>query len=91
MKIFHVCILNHFSCVRLCNLWTVACQAPLSMGFSKQEYWSGFPSPTPGDLPNSGMEHTSLMSSALALAGSLPLAPPTSDLDKSDGTGKFYT
>ena len=39
------------------------------MGFSKQEYWSGFPSPTPGDLPNSGMEHTSLMSSALALAG----------------------
>ena len=32
--------------------WTVACQAPLSMGFSRQEYWSGLPFPSPGDLPN---------------------------------------
>ena len=36
--------------------WTVARQAPLSMGFSRQEYWSGLPFPSPGDLPNSGME-----------------------------------
>ena len=36
--------------------WTVACQAPLSMGFSRQEYWSGLQFPSPGDLPNSGME-----------------------------------
>ena len=36
--------------------WTVACQAPLSMGLSRQEYWSGLPFPTPGDLPNPGME-----------------------------------
>ena len=36
--------------------WTVACQAPLSMGFSKQEYWSGLPCPSPGDLPNPGIE-----------------------------------
>jgi len=40
--------------------WTVACQAPLSMGFSRQEYWSGLPCPPPGDLPDPGIEHTSL-------------------------------
>ena len=36
--------------------WTVACQAPLSMGFSRQEYWSGLPSPSPGDLPGPGID-----------------------------------
>ena len=36
--------------------WTVALQAPLSMGFSRQEYWSGLPFPSPGDLPNPGIE-----------------------------------
>ena len=36
--------------------WTVAHRAPLSMGFSRQEYWSGLPCPSPGDLPNSGIE-----------------------------------
>ena len=36
--------------------WTVAYQAPLSMGFSMQEYWSGLPFPSPGDLPNPGIE-----------------------------------
>ena len=36
--------------------WTVACQAPLSMEFSRQEYWSGLPLPSPGDLPNPGVE-----------------------------------
>ena len=36
--------------------WTVACQAPLSMGFSRQEYWSGLPFPSPGDLPNPGIK-----------------------------------
>ena len=43
-----------------------ACQAPLSMGFSRQEYWSGFPCPPPEDLPDLGTEATSLMSPALA-------------------------
>ena len=38
------------------TLATVACQAPLSMRFSRQEYWSELPFPSPGDLPNSGME-----------------------------------
>ena len=46
--------------------WTIAHQAPLLMGFSKQEYWSGLPFPSPGDLPNPGMEPMSLMSPALA-------------------------
>ena len=37
--------------------WTVAYQAPLSMGFSRQEYWSGLPFPSPGKIPNPGIEH----------------------------------
>ena len=41
------------------NLWTVACQAPLPMGFSRQEYRSGFPCPPPGDLPDLGIEPAS--------------------------------
>ena len=46
--------------------WTVAYQAPLSLGFSRQEYWSGLPFPSPGDLPDPGIEPASLMSPALA-------------------------
>ena len=45
--------------------WTVARQAPLSMGFSMQEYWRGLPCPSPGDLPDSETEPTSLVSPAL--------------------------
>ena len=49
-----------FSRVRLfVTPWTVALQAPLSMGFPRQEYWSGLPFPSPGDLPNPGMEPAS--------------------------------
>ena len=49
------CMLSHFNRVLLfVTLWTIACQAPLSMGFSRQEYWSGLPCPPPGDLPNPG-------------------------------------
>ena len=46
--------------------WTVAHQASLLMGFSRQEYWSGLPFPPPGDLPDEGIELTSLVSPALA-------------------------
>ena len=46
--------------------WTVARQAPLSWQFSRQEYWSGLPFPTPGDLPDPGIEPMSPVSSALA-------------------------
>ena len=53
------------------TLWTVACQAPLSMGFSRREYWSGLPFPSPKDLPNPGIKPASLKS--LALAGGVVL------------------
>ena len=62
-----VCVLSHFSRVRLfATLWTVPHQAPLSMRFPRQEYWSGLPCPPLGDLPNPGIEPMSLMSPALA-------------------------
>ena len=62
-----MCVLSHFNHVRLSvTPWTVAHQVPLSMGFCRQEYWSGLPCPSPGDLPDPGMEPTSLMSLALA-------------------------
>ena len=48
------------------TLWTIAHQAPLPMGFSRKEYWSGLPGPTPGDLSSPGIEPVSLMSPALA-------------------------
>ena len=44
------------SCLTLVTPWTAACQAPLSMGFSRQEYCSGLPFPSPGDLPDPGIE-----------------------------------
>ena len=44
------------SCPALAILWTIACQAPLSMGLSRQEYWSGLTFPSPGDLPRPGIE-----------------------------------
>ena len=62
--LFCVCMLNH---VRLfATLQTVAHQAPLSMGFSRREYWRVLPCPPPGDLPDSGVEPMSLMTPALA-------------------------
>ena len=58
---------SHFGRVQLfVTLCSVACQAPRSMGFSKQEYWSGLPFPSPGDLPDPGTELASLTSPALA-------------------------
>ena len=54
--------------------WTVACQAPLSMGLSRQQYWSGLPFPTSGDLSNPGMETASPVS--LALTGRFFITVP---------------
>ena len=63
----HVCMLSCFSHVQLVATQLAAArQAPLSMGLSKQEYWSGLPCPPPGDRPNSGIETETLMSPALA-------------------------
>ena len=54
-------LLSRFSHVQLfATLWTVAHQAPLSMGFSRQEYWDGLPCPPPGDLPDPGVETASV-------------------------------
>ena len=65
--ILHAYMLSHFSPVQLfVTLWTVAHQSPLSMGFSRQEYWSGLPCPPPGNLPHPGIELASLMSPALS-------------------------
>ena len=59
--------MGHFSGIQLFVIpWTVSCKAPLSMGFSRQEYWSGLPCPPPGDFPDPGIEPMSLMSPALA-------------------------
>ena len=60
-------MLSHFSHVRLFVIpWTVACQAPLSLGFSKQGYGSGLPCPPPEDIPGPGTEPASLTSLASA-------------------------
>ena len=70
-----VCV-KSLSRVRLfATPWTVARQAPLSMGFSRPEYWSGLPCPPPGDLPNPGIKPTSLRLLHWQV-DSLPLAPP---------------
>ena len=62
---------------QLCaTLWTVACQTPLSMGFSRQDHWSGLPCPPAGDLPN-----PSLLRPLYWQAGSLPLVPPGKPCD----------
>ena len=61
-----VCVLSHFSHGQLfATLWTVACQALLSMGFSRQEHWSWLQCPPPGDLPYLGIKCASHMSPAL--------------------------
>ena len=60
----HAQLLSHVQL--FVTLWTVACLAPLSMGFFMQKYWSGLPCPIPGDLPNPGIQRTSLVSPALA-------------------------
>ena len=69
------------------TLWTGADQAPLSMGFSRQEYLSGLPCPSPGDLSDPGIEPESPVSLAL-LADSLPAEP--SEKPKGFPTGEAY-
>ena len=64
------------SCVQLfVTPWTVAYQVPPSMGFSRQEYWSVLPFPSPGDLPNPGIEPGSPAFQADALPSELPGKP----------------
>ena len=78
-----VCVCESLSHVLLFGTpWNVACQAPLSMGFSRQEYCSGLPFPSPGDLPDPGVEPGTL---ALQ-ADSLPSEPP----GKTQGTAWLH-
>ena len=63
-------------CPTLVTPWTVAHQAPLSMGFSRQEYWSGLPFPPPGDLPNPGIKPRSPALQADSLPTELQGKPP---------------
>ena len=60
------------SCLTLATPWTLASQVPLPMGFSRQEYWSGLPFPSPGDLLDPGIEPRSPTLQADALATELP-------------------
>ena len=72
-----MCVLICFSCVWLFStLWTIACQAPLSVGFSRQEYWSGLPCLPPGGFPNPGFEPASFLCLLHWQVGSLQLALP---------------
>ena len=87
LKIFYwmawcFCIMWRLCCAELLSsvklfatLWTVARQAPLSMGFSRQEYWSGLPCPPPGDLPKSGIETRSTILQADSLPSEAPRKP----------------
>ena len=69
----HVCMISHFSCVQpFVILWTGACQAPLSKGFSRQEYWNGLLFLSPEDLSDSGIEP----GSPALQADYLPPEPP---------------
>ena len=69
-----MCVLVVELCQTLCNPMYYSCQAPLSMEFSRQEYWSGLPCPSPGDLPDSGIEPTTAASPVLQ-EDSLVLSP----------------
>ena len=71
LSFYVACVLGHVQL--FANPWTVARQTSLSMEFPRQEYWSGLPSPSPGDLPDSGMEPTSPVSPALQ-SDPLPLS-----------------
>ena len=75
--------MKSLGCVRhFATAWTVACQAPLSIGFSRQEYWSGLPFPSPGDLPNPGIEP----GSPTLHTDSLTCEPPGKSAPKPGGT-----
>ena len=79
----YVLCAQSLSCVRVFAMpWTVAHKAPLSMGFSRQEYWSGLPCPPPGGLPNPGIEPKSPPLQAV----SLPSEPPGKE-SPCEGTG----
>ena len=83
----HACMLSHFNRVQLfATLWTIANQTPLSMGFSRQEHWSGLPCFLPGELPDSGMESHLL---CLLYWQAAPPEKPCIFLSSQKGKGQF--
>ena len=95
MNTIFACLLSHFSCVRLfVTLWIVDHQAPLSLGFSRQENWSELPCPPPGHLPNLGIQPSSLTSPTLS-SGFFTIVPPgipfLTDTKFPFAQAKFYT
>ena len=90
MGVCMVCV--NVSCSVVSNTgtpWTIACQAPLSVGFSRQEYWSGLPFPPPGDLPDPGKEPAS--SGAPALPGRFfTTKPPEKPRGKNECCGNAF-
>ena len=75
------------SYLTLCDSMDVACQAPLSMGFSRQEYGGGLPCPSPGNLPDPGIEPTSLLCPALTGGFFPPQLAPPGNLGDAEGQG----
>ena len=84
------CMLSHSVTLTLCDpMDYVACQAPLSMGFFRKEYWSGLPHPPPGDLPHLGIEHASVTSTCIGrcvLYHWCHLGSPISALERQNGS-----
>jgi len=80
-----VCVSNSVMSHSFVTPWTLACQAPLSMEFSRQEYWSGQPFPPPGNLSNPGIEPRS----PALQPDSLPSEPPGKPSPKEKGEGIF--
>ena len=79
-------MLSHFSCVQLsATPWTIARQAPLSVGFSRQEYWSGLPFPSVGDLPEPGIEPKSSALTGRFFTAAPPRKPYTMYFQIADG------
>ena len=83
-----MCATSLQSCPTLCDPVDCSPLVPLSMGFSKQEYWNGLPCPPPGDLPNPGIEPAFLMSPALA-DGLFTMSATWEAQDKDVGNKKF--
>ena len=79
-----VCAKSLQLCPTFCDPWTAAHQVPLSMGFSRQEYWSGLPFPSPGDLPHPGIKPGSPALEADALTSE----PPGGDASSIPGLGR---
>ena len=86
----HVCLLSCFTHVQLSAApWTADHQAPLSIGFSRQECWSRLPCPPPGDLPDPGIEPTSAVSPVLQ-ADYFTAEPPVEPIDVQSSTVYNY-